>query len=387
MEFSLRIRVSHHATYLTLQLLLLILPSMASECQFPALFNFGDSSSDTGGVHVAFPFMNLAEDLPYGETYFRRPANRYSDGRLLIDFLAQGLGKSFLSPYLQSVDSNFTQGVNFASAGATAKDATLMSPFSLNVQINQFKVFKKQVSLVLEQKGPQDYLPRMDVFMNGLYILQIGGNDFSYGYMNLKMNTEQIRSYLPGVVNSISNAVKELYEEGAKTIWVFDVGPQGCLPVVLSKYPHSARDLDEHGCAKPYNDVVSFYNRLLKKQLGLLQQQLEGASVVYVDTYDIQYTMIQNAKRFGFEYTMRACCGVGGRHNYDYRVQCGSSNHVHGQYLTALSCTNPSIYMNWDGVHLTDRANRLVARHILSGAYFHPPFPLAQVCPSYLSTV
>lgn len=361
--------------------------STAGKCTFPAIFNFGDSTSDTGGIHVSFPFRTLAEQLPYGETFFHRPVNRYSDGRLLIDFIAQGLGKEFLSPYLQSVDSNFTQGANFASSGATAKSTFFISPFSLNIQVNQFKVFKQQVSMVLEKKGRRDYLPRMNAFKDGLYIIQIGGNDFSYAYMKLKMSAEQIKGYLPGVVNAISNAVKELYEEGAATIWVLDVGPQGCMPFVLTKYPYLETDLDEHGCARPFNEAVLFYNRLLKAQLVRLQEQLPGSKVIYVDTYDIQYSMIQDAQRYGFEYTTRACCGVGGKHNYDYDVQCGSNNRVHGQFLSALSCVDPSMYVNWDGVHLTDRANQVLARHILSGTYFHPFFPLTAMCPSHLNMV
>lgn len=357
-----------------------------AKCAFPAIFNFGDSNSDTGGIHVSFPFRTLSEHLPYGETFFHRPVNRYSDGRLLIDFLAQGLGKPFLSPYLQAVDSNFTEGANFASSGATATSIFFISPFSLNVQVNQFKVFKEQVSVVHEKKGRRNYLPRMNAFKDGLYIIQIGGNDFSYAYMKLKMNAQQIKSYVPGVVNAITNAVKELYEEGAQTIWVMDVGPQGCMPFVLTKYPYTQADLDEHGCARPFNEAVIFYNRILKAQLSLLQEQLPGSTLVFVDTYDIQYSLIQDAKRYGFEFTTRACCGVGGQHNYDYNAQCGSSNHVHGQYLTALSCVDPSVYVNWDGVHLTDHANQVLARQILSGAYFHPFFPLTEHCPYHLDT-
>ena len=67
---------------------------------------------------------------------------------------AEGLGKPFLSPYLQAVDSNFTHGANFASSGATAKNTrSYISPFNLQIQVNQYKVFKDQVALTLEQKG------------------------------------------------------------------------------------------------------------------------------------------------------------------------------------------------------------------------------------------
>ncbi|GKA52081.1 hypothetical protein Tco_0745277 [Tanacetum coccineum] len=53
------------------------------ECNFPAIFNFGDSNSDTGTL--AAIYGQLA--VPYGETYFHHSAGRYSDGRLVIDFI------------------------------------------------------------------------------------------------------------------------------------------------------------------------------------------------------------------------------------------------------------------------------------------------------------
>lgn len=54
-----------------------------SKCDFEAIFNFGDSNSDTGGFWAAFP----AQSGPFGMTYFNRPTGRASDGRLIIDFL------------------------------------------------------------------------------------------------------------------------------------------------------------------------------------------------------------------------------------------------------------------------------------------------------------
>lgn len=52
-------------------------------CKFPAVFNFGDSNSDTGGYAAAFS----QPSWPYGRTFFGMPANRFSDGRLVIDFI------------------------------------------------------------------------------------------------------------------------------------------------------------------------------------------------------------------------------------------------------------------------------------------------------------
>ena len=47
--------------------------------RYNALFNFGDSLSDTGNVVIS--------NLPYGMTYFGRATGRASDGRLVIDFI------------------------------------------------------------------------------------------------------------------------------------------------------------------------------------------------------------------------------------------------------------------------------------------------------------
>jgi hypothetical protein len=75
-----------------LHLLLLALASLSSpnyygvkaKCDFLAVFNFGDSNSDTGGFWAAFP----SQPSPFGSTYFGHPVGRASDGRLVVDFLS-----------------------------------------------------------------------------------------------------------------------------------------------------------------------------------------------------------------------------------------------------------------------------------------------------------
>lgn len=54
--------------------------------QFPyrTIINFGDSLSDTGNSATNEPFK---ADSPYGSTYFKHPAGRMSNGRLIIDFI------------------------------------------------------------------------------------------------------------------------------------------------------------------------------------------------------------------------------------------------------------------------------------------------------------
>jgi len=360
-----------------------ILPILSqARCDYPAIFNFGDSISDTGSVHFLFPYNEAAEAPPYGETHFGKPTARYSDGRLSIDFFAQALGIPFLSPYLQSVGSNFVGGANFAAAGAAALDNdSFIAPIPLSVQLNQFKVFKQQVLATIKDNGSLSNLPSAEAFKSGLYTIAIGGNDLNSGYMNFNLDPTQVKTtLLPKVAESIAGAVQTLYNEGVRTFLVWDVGPQGCGSLWLSYYPHSPNDFDEYGCSISYNDAVLHYNILLRAQLSSLRKQLNDATIIYVNTYDIIYDFFANPSKYGFKATTEACCGVGDKYNFTYSIWCGSSGNITGQTVKAVACSDPDSYVSWDGVHWTDEANRILTKQILSGKYFEPSFPLASLC-------
>lgn len=64
----------------------------SKSCGFPAIYNFGDSNSDTGGRVSAFG----QDPSPYGETFFGMPSGRLSDGRLVIDFIGKQAVTMFL---------------------------------------------------------------------------------------------------------------------------------------------------------------------------------------------------------------------------------------------------------------------------------------------------
>lgn len=58
----------------------------------PAYFVFGDSLVDVGNNNY-LPLAAHANFPPYGETFFRKPTGRFSDGRNVGDFI----GKSWIS--------------------------------------------------------------------------------------------------------------------------------------------------------------------------------------------------------------------------------------------------------------------------------------------------
>ncbi|PON64425.1 SGNH hydrolase-type esterase domain containing protein [Parasponia andersonii] len=70
--------IPHIITFFTI----LYLPYVNSvDFNYPTVFNFGDSNSDTGELAAGYGFFL---DPPNGQSYFKTPSGRYCDGRLIV---------------------------------------------------------------------------------------------------------------------------------------------------------------------------------------------------------------------------------------------------------------------------------------------------------------
>ncbi|XP_010502567.1 PREDICTED: GDSL esterase/lipase At3g26430-like [Camelina sativa] len=362
----------------------LLHPGVCSpSCSFSAIFNFGDSNSDTGGLSAAFgqaPFPN-------GQTFFHSPSGRFSDGRLIIDFIAEELGLPYLNAFLDSMGSNFSHGANFATAGSTVRppNTTISqggaSPISLAVQLVQFSDFLTRSQLIRNQGGVfKQLLPRKEYFSGALYTFDIGQNDLTAG-LKLNMTTEQIKAYIPEVLDQFSNAIRKVYSKGGRRFWIHNTAPLGCLPYVLDRFPVPASQMDIHGCAIPRNEIARFYNSELKRRVIGLRKELSKATFTYVDVYSIKLTLITQAKKLGFRYPLIACCGHGGKYNFSNNIRCGAKVMVKGkEVVLAKSCIDVSFRVSWDGIHFTETANKWIFQQINSGTFSDPPLPVKFAC-------
>ncbi|XP_038882472.1 GDSL esterase/lipase At5g45910 isoform X2 [Benincasa hispida] len=346
-----------------LSFLFLSLCSSALSTPYNAIFNFGDSLSDTGNFlrsgALSFPVIGK---LPYGETFFRHATGRCSDGRLVIDFIAEAFGLPHLPPYLGlKQGQKFSGGVNFAVAGATALGADffykrkigtiLWTNHSLTVQLGWFRKLKS--SLCTSAQECEKYMKK-SLFMVG----EIGGNDYNYAYF-VGGSINEIQSYVPLVVEAITTATAALIEEGAVELVVPGNLPIGCSAVYLTLFQSPNRaDYDEHGCLKAFNDFAKYHNNHLKRAVHALRTKYPFARIVYADYYGATIPLVHAPKHHGFyEGPLKACCGGGGPYNFNNSARCG--------HIGSKACENPGSYVNWDGIHLTEAAYSFIAKALL----------------------
>uniref|UniRef100_A0A0E0I2Y8 Esterase n=1 Tax=Oryza nivara TaxID=4536 RepID=A0A0E0I2Y8_ORYNI len=338
------------ATVAVLVLVSQVSVAAGADCRFPAVFNFGDSNSDTGGLSATFG----AAPPPNGRTFFGMPVGRYCDGRLVIDFIAESLGLPYLSAYLNSIGSNFTQGANFATAGSSIRRQNTslflsgFSPISLDVQSWEFEQFINRSQFVYNNKGGiyRELLPKAEYFSQALYTFDIGQNDITTGFF-INMTSEQVIAYIPDLMERLTNIIQ-----------------------------------DGSGCSVAYNEVAQLFNQRLKETVGRLRKTHADAAFTYVDVYSAKYKLISDAKKLGMDDPMLTCCGYGGgRYNFDDRVGCGGKVKVNGTWVVAgKSCDDPLKRVSWDGVHFTEAANKFVFDQIAGGKLSDPPVPLRQAC-------
>ncbi|XP_056864707.1 LOW QUALITY PROTEIN: GDSL esterase/lipase At5g45910 [Raphanus sativus] len=343
---------------------------------YESIFNFGDSLSDTGNFLISGDVNSPSIGRPpFGQTFFNRSTGRCSDGRLIIDFIAEANGLPYVIPYLQSVRTNysvdFNKGANFAVAGATANDfnflkervlsVTLLTNKTLDVQLDWFKKLKPSLC---KTKPDCDQYFKKSLFFVG----EIGGNDYNYPLLAFRSYKHAI-DLVPFVVNKIINVTSALIEEGAVTLVVPGNLPIGCSAVLLERFSDDNRWLydQRNHCFKPLNNIAKLHNDKLQEGLVTLRRKYTHAKIsIYADYYGSAMQFFNSPSKYGFTGSvLKACCGGKyGRYNAKPNVKCGG--------MGSTTCENPSTYANWDGIHLTEAAYRHIATGLISGRFTKP---------------
>ncbi|CAL9123946.1 unnamed protein product [Musa textilis] len=341
---------------------------------YSAIFSFGDSLADTGNRLHSHRFDPVGR-FPYGETFFHHPTGRYSDGRVMLDFIAQAIALPMVRPYLAGTrdGEDFRYGANFAVGGATALDNEFFRSKGMEVSWTND-------SLSVQLEWFKHLLPSLcstncrDLMGESLFSVgEIGGNDYNHAFFQGR-GVDEIKTFVPGVVSAIGSAIEELIKLGARTMIVPGNFPIGCVAVYLTMFQSDRREDYESGtgCIEWLNQFSMYHNRLLLDELSQLRRRYPQATIIYANYYEAAMAIVRSPREYGFvgKFPLAACCGGGGPYNYNHSTKCGKDAGV---------CGSPSSQISWDGIHLTEAAYKAIARGLL-GPYTVPS--ISRSCPT-----
>ncbi|KAH0984658.1 hypothetical protein GBA52_011835 [Prunus armeniaca] len=151
-----------------------------------------------------------------------------------------------------------------------------VSPFSLDIQIAQYRQLKSRTTSLYNRAKKQPHrFPRVDDFSKALYIFDIGQNDVAAGIR--KMSDEQFQAQIPDIINQLATAIR----------------------VMTLHYLHNPSPdyVDRRGCVKFQNDMARQFNRALKQKVFQLRKELLLAAITHVNVFAAKYKLLSNAKK------------------------------------------------------------------------------------------
>ncbi|AES62015.1 GDSL-like lipase/acylhydrolase [Medicago truncatula] len=289
------------------------------------LFVFGDSYADTGNF-VGSPSYKQ----PYGITFPGKPVGRFSDGRVLTDYIASFLKIETPAPYALRNSSTLQNGINFAFGGTGVfQTLKVKDGPNMTVQIDS-----------LEKLIQKNVYTKQDL-QSSVALVTAAGNDYEAFIVNNKSIIE-IKSFTTTLINQLSINVQRIHNLGINKVAIALLEPLGCLPRINAVTFHLS-------CVDLLNLVSENHNKLLLQTVLQLNQQVGKPVYVTLDLYNAFLSIIKTLQKKRDENStlmnpLKACCVGDGLKN-----NCGSVDDK-GEKKYSV-CEKPELSFFWDGVH------------------------------------
>ncbi|KAF3952618.1 hypothetical protein ACB098_11G157800 [Castanea mollissima] len=318
-----------------------------------ALFIFGDSIVDVGNNNYINTTTYLQSNFwPYGESFFKYPTGRASNGRLIPDFIAEQANLPLIPPYLHPGFNRYTDGVNFASIGAGVLAETRQGlVIDLYTQLDYFK----NIETLLKQKLGEEEAKTL--LVKAVYLICIGSNDYIVPFTTNPsiLQSYSQEKYVNMVIGNLTTVIKEIYKKGGRKYVFLGLPPWGCIPYIKAQIPGN-----KGTCMEELTTLVKLHNMALSKVLPKLESQLKGFKYSTADFYSFLIERMNSPSKYGFTEGKIACCGTG---PYKGIPSCGGRKTVKEYEL----CENISDYVFFDSGHPTEKAYQQFAELLWSG--------------------
>ncbi|KAM7483937.1 hypothetical protein LguiB_008520 [Lonicera macranthoides] len=330
-----------------------------SECgpsQKPAaLFLFGDSYLDVGNNnYIKTIKLDQANFWPYGESYFNYPTGRFSDGRLVSDFIAEYAKLPLIRAYLEpGTEKEYSKGVNFASAGAGALVETFEGGvISLQTQLRYLKMVDGRL------RNKLGSVESKMILSNAVFLFSVGTNDYMSPFLS---NSTLFQSYsrtqyIQMVIGNLTIVIREIYKRGGRKFGFLNLGPLGCLPGLR------ILKMNGIGCLEEASLLAKLHNEALSKSLSTMERQLHGFKYSLYDFNANLGQRIGHPSKYGLKEGRTACCGTG---RFRGTFSCGGKRLVKEYEV----CEEPREYVFWDSYHLTQTVYQQMAYQMWSGKH------------------
>lgn len=306
--------------------------------QSPAVWVFGDSYADTGNLGDLGRELTREWYDPYGTTFPGRPAGRFSDGRVLTDFIASAMGVPTPVAYKLrrgAARGLVARGMNFAVGGAGVMDT---GNFQRNIG--------EQIDLFQAQRPPPP--PSARGCDAGVAVVVVSGNDYSYA-ADKDNSTSAAIAYIPAVVRQLREQLLRLRDEaGMRKVVVTNLHPMGCTPLFT-------RALNYTACDPLANAGAAQHNAALQSVLAALDPANRTFLLLDLNTPFAALVDGAATAEERFAEPRRPCC-----ESFSADGHCGQQDDSGRRQYTL--CSDPSKHFYWDDVHPTQAAWAAVAR-------------------------
>ncbi|GJY77659.1 lipase, GDSL [Tanacetum coccineum] len=303
-----------------------------------ALFDLGDSFFDPGNNnYINTTTLDQSNFPPYGETHFHFPTGRFSDGRIIPDFILEYAQLPLIPPYMSPRSEMYYRiGANFASAGAGALAETFQGAvISLQTQLSNHKRVEERLRKIYGSTEAKNTLSK------AVYMFSIGTNDYISPYLitnSTHFNSLYSNSQLVQIViGNLTSVIKELHKRGGRKFAFLNLGPLGCIPGIRIILNPSS---DSGGCIEVASLLAKLHNQALAKSLKRLAKQLHGFKYSLYDFHTNLNQRLKHPSKYGYKQGKTACCGTG---RFRGTFSCGGKRPVKEFQL----CNNPNdlLYM------------------------------------------
>ncbi|WVZ63155.1 hypothetical protein U9M48_012813 [Paspalum notatum var. saurae] len=297
------------------------------------LWVFGDSYADTGNLGDLGRELTHAWYDPYGASFPGRPTGRFSDGRVLTDFIASAMGMPTPVAYKLRRGAPrglLARGMNFAVGGAGVLDTGNFQR-NISAQIDLFQAQRPACSAAGHTAG--------------IAAVVVSGNDYSYA-ADKDNSTSAAIAYIPTVVRQLREQLRRLRDDlGMRKVVVTNLHPIGCTPLFT-------RALNYSGCDPLANVGAAQHNAALRAVLAALDPA--NRTFLLLDVNAPFAAVVDAVAAETFAEPRRPCC-----ESFSAGGHCGEQD-GDGKRLYAL-CDDPSKHFYWDEVHPTQAAWAAVA--------------------------